>query len=196
METTASVEAATVQIQRRRFTVDDYYRMLAAGILHEDDHVELVDGEIREMSAIDAVHAANVKRLNHLLSLRLAQRFVIGVQDPIRLNEFNEPEPDLSVLRWHDDYYEQHHPTPEDTLLVIEVANSSLVYDRREKLPRYAAAGIPQVWLLDLASRSLEQYANPEHGQYQLRKVLHQGMSVEATTIPELVLTVDQIFGL
>lgn len=185
----------TVQIQRRQFTVDDYYRMLAAGILNEDDRVELIDGEIRQMSPVDAVHAAHVKRLNQMLSIKLGSHFVIGVQDPIRLNEFNEPEPDLSVLRWHDDFYEQDHPRPSDVFLLIEVANTSLLYDRTEKLPRYAAAAIPEVWLVNIAQRAVEQYAEPENGRYTLYRVVNRGETLAATQIPELEIPVERIFG-
>lgn len=190
------VESATIQIQRRRFTVAEYHRMVEASILTEDDRVELIDGEIRQMGPIDPVHAAGVKRLNQLLTNRLMNRFIISVQDPIRLDDLNEPEPDLAILRWHDDFYEQQHPTPGDVLVLIEVANTSIVYDRTEKLPRYAAAGIAEVWLVNVARRTIEQYANPVAGQYQVRKVLSRGMTLEASTILDLALTVEQIFGL
>jgi Uma2 family endonuclease len=186
----------TVQIVRRQFTVDDYYRMLDAGILSEDDRVELIDGEIREMSAIDAVHAGTVTRLSQILNRQIGDRFIISVQNPIRLNETNEPQPDLAVLRWHDDFYDQHHPTPADVLILIEVANTSLVYERTEKVPRYAAAGIPEVWLVDIAHRAVEQYAQPVNGQYIERKVLARGSLLQATVIPGLELPIDRMFGL
>jgi Uma2 family endonuclease len=190
------VESATVQVERRRFTVAEYHQMADANILTEEDRVELIDGEIRQMSPIDPVHAAGVKRLNQLLMSRLANRFIISVQDPIRLDDLNEPEPDLAILRWHDDFYEQQHPTPGDVLVLIEVANTSLVYDRTEKLPRYAAAGIAEVWLVNVARRTIEQYAHPVAGQYQVKKVLSRGMMLEAAAIPDLALTVNQIFGI
>jgi Uma2 family endonuclease len=186
----------TIQIVRRQFTVDDYYRMLHAGILTEDDRVELVDGEIREMSAIDAVHAGNVMRLSQILNRQIGDRFIISVQNPVRLNDYNEPQPDLAVLRWHDDFYDQQHPTPADVLILIEVANTSLVYDRTEKVPRYAAAGIPEVWLVDVAHRTVEQYAQPVNGQYMERKVLGRGSLLQAAMIPGLDLSIDRIFGL
>jgi Uma2 family endonuclease len=186
----------TVQIIRRQFTVADYYRMLESGILNEEDRVELIAGEIREMAPIDAVHTASVKRLNDLLMSRLQGRFIIGVQDPVWLDELNEPEPDLSVLRWHDDYYEQHHPMPGDILLLIEVANTSLAYDRAEKLPRYATAAIPEVWLVNLSSRIVEQYMQPFQGQYTVHQVIRRGAVLQSETIPELALPVDRIFGL
>jgi Uma2 family endonuclease len=186
----------TVQIIRRQFTVADYYRMLESGILNEDDRVELIDGEIREMTPINSVHTASVKRLNDLLMSRLQGRFIIGVQDPVWLDELNEPEPDLSVLRWHDDYYEQHHPRPGDILLLIEVANTSLAYDREEKLPRYATAAIPEVWLVNIALRVVEQYTQPFHGKYTLHQVLGRGAMLQAGAIPELAVPVDRIFGL
>jgi Uma2 family endonuclease len=196
MAATAVTETATVQTRRHRFTVDDYYCMATAGILNEDDRVELIDGEIWDMSAIDAVHAGNVRRLSQILHRQIGDRFIISGQNPVRLNDYNEPEPDLAILRWRDDFYEQQHPMPGDVLVIIEVANTSLVYDRTEKLPRYAAAGVPEVWLVDVTHRIVEQYADPENGQYKLHKVFSRGTTIQATTIADLALTVDQIFGL
>lgn len=186
----------TIQITRRQFTVDDYYRMLHAGILTEDDRVELIDGEIREMSAIDAVHAGNVKRISQILNRQIGDRFIISVQDPVRLDDRNEPQPDVAVLRWHDDFYDEQHPTPADVLLIIEVANTSLAYDRTEKVPKYAAAGIPEVWLADVTQRAVEQYAQPVAGAYTYKRVLRRGSAVQATQIPGLELPIERIFGL
>jgi Uma2 family endonuclease len=190
------VESAAIQVKRRRFTAAEYHRMVEASILTEEDRVELIDGEIRQMSPIDPVHAAGVNRLTHILTRQIGDRFVFSVQNPVQLDDHNEPQPDLAILRWHDDFYEQQLPTPGDVLLLIEVANTSLVYDRTEKLPRYAAAGIAEVWLVTVARHTIEQYANPIDGQYQLRKVLSRDMTLETTTIPDLALTMNQIFGM
>jgi Uma2 family endonuclease len=186
---------ATVEIKRRPFTVAEYHQMLAVGILQENDRVELIEGEIRQMSAVDAIHTACVKRLNLHLTRQFGETFVISVQDPIYLDEHNEPEPDLAVLRWRDDFYEHHHPTPADVLLLIEVANSSLLYDRTEKLPRYAAAAIPEVWLVDLQHRLVEQYAGPLQGQYSEHRVFNCGMVLQSVTLVGFALAVDQLFG-
>jgi Uma2 family endonuclease len=194
--TAAPAEALSVEIVRRKFSVVDYHQMIDAGILSEDDRVELTDGEIRQMSAVDAIHASTVKRLSRTINDRVGKELIIGVQDPIQLGDYNEPEPDLSVLRWRDDFYEQQHPTVDDVLLVIEVAHTTLAYDRKEKLPRYAAAGVAEFWLIDIVHRVVEQYAQPVNGRYAVQRILPRGALVQATSIPELSLPVDRIFGL
>lgn len=185
-----------LQIAHQLFTVRDYHQMASAGILHEEDRVELIDGEIREMSPIDAVHAAIVKRLGRLINGAIGNRFIVGIQDPVQLSDLTEPQPDISVLRWHDDYYEQAHPTPGDTLILIEVANSSITYDRDEKLPRYALSGIPESWLISIAQQTVEQYTNPVDGQYAEKRTYRKGTTLRATTIPNFELSVNRIFGL
>src|ERR671938_544657 len=140
----------SVQVAKRCFSVDEYYRMGEAGILTEDDRVELIEGEIIEMSPIGSRHAACVNRLNTLLGRHLRQTAIVSVQNPIRLDAYSEPEPDVALLRPRADYYESGHPTPADALLIVEVADTSADYDRIIKLPLYAKAGIPEAWLVDL----------------------------------------------
>src|SRR5262249_37658064 len=120
----------TIQIARRQFSVADYARMRETGILAEDDRVELLDGEVREMSPIGPLHAAIVKRLNTLLSRALDDSVILSVQDPIQLNDYSEPQPDLAILQHRDDFYAAAHPIAEDVLVVIEVADTSVEYDR------------------------------------------------------------------
>jgi Uma2 family endonuclease len=115
----------SVQVMRRLFTVDEYYQMAEAGILAEDDRVELIKGEIVEMSPISARHAARVKRLNRIFSRQLGERVIVCVQDPIRLNEYSEPEPDIALVQPRSDFYANAHPEPEDVLLLVEVAETS-----------------------------------------------------------------------
>jgi len=126
---------------RHRFTVEEYHRMGQAGILSEDDRVELIEGEIVEMAPVGSRHAACVKRLNALLSRRAGGRALVSVQDPIRLGEHSEPQPDLALLKPREDFYAAAHPGPEDVLLVIEVAETSLEYDREVKLPSTLGRG-------------------------------------------------------
>lgn len=184
-----------VQILQHRFTVSDYHRMRDSGILGEDDRVELIDGEIREMSPIDPIHAATVKRLSHHLFTAVGQRAILSVQDPVELNDQSEPQPDLAILRWDDDFYEHHHPTAAAVLIVIEVANSSIDYDREEKLPRYAAAGIPEVWLVHIARQLVEQYTLPVGDDYTHRHIVKRGGRLTAQTVTGIELAVDSIFG-
>ncbi|MGB3616592.1 MAG: Uma2 family endonuclease [Catalinimonas sp.] len=149
-----------------RFTVEEYYRMAETGIFKPDDGVELIRGEIIAMSAVGRFHAAHVNRLNALLSQTLGNRAVTSVQNPVRINEYSEPEPDLAVLRPQEDYYAAGHPGPADVLLLIEVADSSYEYDRDVKVPLYAEAGIPEVWLLNVAGPELTIYRRPADGRY------------------------------
>ena len=150
------------------FTVEEYHRMGEAG-LFEEQRVELLEGKIIDMSPIQAKHARIVKWLNRLLHARLSDRYIISVQDPIRLDELNEPEPDLAVLRFRTDFYGESHPRPEDVLLLIEVADTSLDKDRQVKLPLYARAGIPEVWIVNLPGQQLECYTGPTGDGYARR---------------------------
>lgn len=179
---------------RHRFSVADYNRMGEVGILTEDDRVELLDGEIRTMSPVDAKHAAMVKRLSNLINQLIGAKYIIGVQDPIQLHDFSEPLPDISVLRWRDDFYEASHPTPKDVLLVVEVANTSEKYDRNEKLPRYAAASIPEVWLLNTSKQTLWQYSQPIDGDYHQQIEHKRGAILRCQSVPGMEIELNSLF--
>lgn len=141
--------------------------MIEAGILQEDDRVELIDGEILEMSPIGSRHAACVNRLNALLSQHAGNAAIVSVQNPIRLGDYSEPEPDIALLKPDSNYYVNAYPTADDILLLIEVAETSLDYDREIKIPRYAEAGISEVWLLDLRNQVIFVYTHPQNNTYQ-----------------------------
>lgn len=151
-----------MQPVRRRFTVDEYYALVPAGVLSERDRVELIEGEIIEMTPMGSPHASAVMRLNQHFSSRLQGQAIVLVQTPVRLGDFSEPEPDLALLRPRTDIYRDAHPGPVDVLLLIEVARSSLSYDRLVKLPLYARSGIAEVWIVDLAAQAVEVYRNPD----------------------------------
>lgn len=185
----------TLQIARWPFTVDDYHRMRETGILAEDDHVELIDGEVRLMSPIGPFHAAIVKRLNMLLSNKTGEQAIVSVQDPIQLDDHSEPEPDIAILRFDETYYAQHHPTPEDIFFVIEVADTLLEYDRDEKLPRYAESGIREAWLIDVEAETVEQYTQPGQNRYTLKQTFKRGERISSATFPTGILLINQIFG-
>ncbi|HWQ15894.1 MAG TPA: Uma2 family endonuclease [Roseiflexaceae bacterium] len=184
----------TAQIVRHPFTVADYARMLSAGILSEDDRVELIDGEVRVMSPIGPLHAAIVKRLNTLLSRSLPDTVILSVQDPIQLNDYSEPQPDLAILQYRDDFYGHAHPVADDVLLVIEVADTSVAYDRDEKVPRYAGANIAEVWLIDINTFTVEQYLHPRNGKYLVKQLVERGDTITAHAVAGLQLDVDRIF--
>lgn len=162
-------------IQRRRFTVTDYYKMAEAGIMLPSDRVELIHGEILKMSPIRSPHAGMVNRLNELLMAVLLGKATITIQNPLRINTYSEPEPDIVVARYRADSYTENHPTPEDVLLVIEVADSSLHYDRQVKVPLYAQAGIPEYWIVNIPERQVEVFRNPLKGKYAEKETLAPG---------------------
>jgi len=185
----------SVQIERKWFSVDDYYRMAEAGILSEDDRVELIEGEVIKMSPIGKFHAACVKRINAILNRLVGKSAIVSVQDPIRLDDFSEPQPDIAVLKPRDDFYSSGHPKPDDVLLVVEVADSSVQFDRMIKMPLYARAGIPEVWMVDIGRDLVEVYAHPVNGRYQDFREAKRGETLTSSSLPTLVITVDEILG-
>lgn len=148
-------------LPRRPFTTAEYHRMTEAGVLTEDDHVELIDGEIVQMAAIGPRHAACVKRLAEFLIVKVRRWAMVGVQDPIQLNDYSEPEPDISLLKRRADFYAQSHPTPAEVLVAIEVAISTVESDRTAKLPIYARAGISEAWLWICSMTTLKSTRGP-----------------------------------
>jgi Uma2 family endonuclease len=138
-----------------------------AGILCEDDRVELIEGELVDMPPIGSLHAGKVMRLVSCLTNALSNRAIVSPQNPVRLGEHSEPQPDLAVLRFRDDFYENSHPQPEDVLLLIEVADATIRYDREVKIPVYARYGIPEVWLIDLQAECVEVYLQPRSDGYR-----------------------------
>lgn len=181
------------QIAKRWFSVDEYYRMAEAGILREDDRVELIEGEIIEKSSISSHHAACVKRLNALLTPHLFEVAIVSIQNPIRIDDYSEPEPDVAVLKPHKDFYSEEHPTPSDVLLVIEVADSSVEFDRNKKLPLYAQANIPEVWLINLPQETIEIYMQPVGGTYREIRLVKSGEAVVSQSVSNLMLDADAV---
>ena len=181
---------------RRRFTVDDFHRIGEAGILDGRERVELLDGQIIEMAPIGSRHAACVRRLNRLLGTHIPSELVVDVQNPVHIDELTELVPDLTVLRPQADFYAAGHPRPEDVLLVVEVADTTLPYDRNVKMRRYGSVGIPEAWLVDLPNRRIEVFCNPspEFG-YTESASLAEGASVESISVTGLSLEVCDVLG-
>ena len=179
----------------RRFTVDEYYRMGRAGVFHEDDRVELLDGLIVEMSPIGPGHAGCVTALTSLLTPLLAGRAPVSVQNPVRLGEHSEPRPDVALLVPRADAYRTAHPQPEDVLLLIEVADASLEHDRDAKVPLYAAAGVPEVWLVSLTEDAITLYRDPLGGRYATVRTARRGETVTSLRVPSATLRVEDILG-
>ncbi|MBX7218753.1 MAG: Uma2 family endonuclease [Blastocatellia bacterium] len=181
--------------QKRLFTVAEYYRMAEAGVLTQQDRVELIEGEIVRMSPIGSRHAGRLNRLLARINAQLNEEIIVSVQNPLRISDFSEPEPDMAVLKYREDYYTESHPTPQDTLLVIELSDTTLAYDRKTKVPLYARAGIPEVWILDLNTDTIEVFNEPVRGKYKTRKSFQRGETLVSPQLPKLHLTVDEIFG-
>lgn len=162
---------------RHRLSVDAYYKMAEIEILKRTDRVELIDGEIIDMPPIGSPHAGLVKRLTQQFARAVADGVVIlSVQDPLRLTPYDEPEPDLMLLRPRADSYTESHPTAADVLLLVEVADSSLAYDRSVKLPLYGKFGMPEVWIVDIAGAVIEVYREPKESDYSMRERHCSGM--------------------
>jgi Uma2 family endonuclease len=183
------------QLAKRWFTVEEYEHMGEAGVLRPDDRLELLEGEIYKMSPIGSPHAACVKFLSSLLNRLFNGKMIVSTQDPIRLNDFSEPQPDIALLRWRDDFYRHAHPTPADVLLIIEVADSTVESDRGYKLLLYAQAGIAEVWLVNLPEEQVELYAAPSGGAYQTSKTFKRGDEAQAQTVANLSVKVADVLG-
>jgi Uma2 family endonuclease len=178
---------------RRLLTVDEYHRMGEAGILTEDDRVELIEGELVAMAPIGSEHVSASNALTRLLVLALGDRGIVSVGNPVRLNGRSEPQPDFAVLKQRDDY-RTVLPRPEDAMLAVEVANTSLDYDRKVKLALYARSGIPEVWIVNLVSDEVEVYRAPIGDSYT--SVARAGRSGVLTieAIPGVLIPVGAIF--
>src|SRR5215471_13271332 len=156
-EAGARVLSRCPELPRHQWTVEEYHRMGAVGLLDADSRVELLEGEIIEMAPIGDAHAATSNRLNRLLVLAVGERGIVAVGNPVRLSQRSEPQPDFSVLRPRADY-QTKGPRPEDVMLAVEVSDTTLRRDRRVKLALYARAGIPEFWIVNLERKELEIY--------------------------------------
>jgi Uma2 family endonuclease len=180
---------------RRPITVEMYHVMAEKGAFHPDDRVELIGGELFDMSPIGNLHARCVKFLADYFITLLSGNFIVGVQDPIVLGDDSEPQPDLSILDFKSDFYRDSTPTAENVVVIIEVADSSVDFDRNTKLDRYAAAGIPEAWLIDLISERVEIHSQPTANGYGLVKMCHRGENAASQAIQSIDLTVNDILG-
>lgn len=188
-------DATAVPIPRRRFTVEEYHRMGEAGVLTENDRVELLDGSIVRMSPIGPPHASTVARLTTLLIRRFGDRATIWAQNPIILDRWSEPQPDLCVLVPRADFYGAAHPRPRDVLLGIEVMASSRSYDRTLKLPLYAKAELREVWLVDLKAQTIDAYRRPALRGYREHHGYARGQTIAPVAFPRTRLRVNDVLG-
>ena len=188
--------AMTVVLRTRRFTLEEFHQMGQAGILSEDDRVELIEGEIVEMTPVGPPHAGIVARIANVIARLLSARVIVWVQNPIQLLALaSELLPDVGLLRPRDDFYTRSHPGPGDILLLVEVMDTSVERDRRVKLPLYARAAIPEVWLVDLGAACIEVYREPAPDGYRGVAVRRRGETLAIAAFPEVALLVDDLLG-
>jgi len=189
-----TMDSVVVVAKPHRFTVAEYHRMAEVGILNEDSRVELIRGQIVDMAPIGAPHLGMVNRLNRLLPGVLAGRGILSVQNPVRLDDGSEPEPDVVVLRPRADDYATAMPCPSDVLLLIEVADTSLDDDRAIKVPLYAENGIAECWIVNLVDRVVEVYRQPGNGRYADIRRTGQGQVLDVALLVGVALPVGDLF--
>jgi len=185
----------SVNLDKHHFTVSEYERLGETGVFPPDARVELIEGEIIEMSPIGSRHAACVDLVADTLHEMVRGKAIVRTQNPIVLDDYSEPQPDITLLRLRPDFYRKAHPGPDDILLVIEVADTTLHYDRNVKVPLYARAGIAESLLFNLPDGRLEYFSRPDRGVYQVNRVINRGERFESTCVPGLTLDVDIILG-
>jgi len=195
VESVEPVEVAEPTYTRYRFTVEEYRRMGEANVFLSGVRVELIEGEIVDISPIGKRHAARVEALDELLRERLRRTVNIRVQSSVQLDDHSEPEPDISVLKRRDDFYEHELPKPEDVLLLIEVSDTTLEYDSKVKVPLYAHSGIPEVWIINLKDERVEMFAAPSGGAYQTTATFSRDEEIQSNSLAALRLKVAEIFG-
>ena len=169
--------------------------MAEAGILAPDDRVELIRGEIVDMSPIGPRHAAYVRRLNAIFSERLRNRAIVDIQNPVELDDSSEPQPDVVLLEPRPDFYATGHPQPKDVLLIVEVADTTTKSDRQVKIPLYAEDDIAEVWLVDINEQSVEVYRSPTPQGYRQFMKFQRGQTLSIQAFPDIAIAVSEILG-
>ncbi len=190
------MDDATGVLVRYKLDVHAYHRMGETGILDEDSRIELIDGELIQMAPIGLDHAGIVDSLNEALVLAFAGKAIVSVQNPISIDRLNEPQPDFTVSRLRADRYRTGRPGPADILLVIEVADSSLRFDRAVKLPLYARNGVAELWIVNVRQRSLEVYRRPVGDAYAEQTNYAPGDTVALSLAPAISFAVDRVLNL
>ena len=178
-----------------RFTVDEFYRMVEIGVIPPQTRVELIEGQIIDMLPIGPFHSGILNELAEIFTLAADAKWIVTVQSPLRLDEQTAPQPDLMLLRPPHSQYRHAHPTPEDVLLLIEVADSSLTYDRATKLPQYARANVAEVWIVNLPERKVEIHREPDFGAYQSTESRQPGEQITPAACPKAVISIGDLLG-
>jgi Uma2 family endonuclease len=184
-----------IETSRKWFTVDDYYRWGETGILSENDRTELIEGEILEMSPIGDPHMIAVTRASMIFARGIGDRVVVSVQNPAFIDRFNLPQPDVVLIRPREGFYGDGKPYPEDVVLLIEVSDSSLRFDREVKVPIYARSGIREVWIVDLQNAAIHVYREPKDKTYTSIETRHHGETVSPQAYPDFAVKVSDLLG-
>ena len=184
------MQSTETTINLRLWTVEEYHRMAEAGIFDEDERVELLEGKIIWMSAIGTAHRSAVGRTDYLLKNRLKNRAWVSIQDPIQLDDYSEPEPDIAVVKIDSLDYADHHPTPNEVYLVIEVADTTFKKDCETKGKAYAAAGIVDYWVLDVINRQLHVFREASENGYKSEVILKENESISPLSFPDLSINI------
>ena len=186
----------TVELKRRRFTIEEYHRMIEVGIFREKERCELIEGEIIEMSPIGRLHAGTVDRITDVFFRRLGDRASVRIGGPILFTDLvSEPQPDVTLLIRRPDFYTGGHPEPADILLVVEVMDSSVAYDRGVKLPLYARAGVAEVWLTNVNTRRIEGYRRPELAGFAESRVFQENDLLSIQAFSDVTFTARELLG-
>lgn len=182
------------QLPKYPLSVHHFHKMIDLEILYEDEPIELIEGELITMAPIGPAHSAKVRRLNRVLSNAVKDFAIVDVQNPVTLGEYSEPQPDLTLLRMSEDYYETENPKAEDVLLLIEIADSSLRSDKHLKIPLYARHGIVEIWLFDVNKKRTEVYLQPSEDGY--RQILYPDFnaSLSPCMLPEIAIPLKEIW--
>ena len=185
-----------VEPKRRRFTIEEYHRLLEVGIFRDDERVELIEGEIVEMGPNGRLHAGTVDRIANVSCRRFGERTIVRVQSPVAFADLvSEPRPDVTLLVPRPDFYTGGHPEPTDMLLIVEVMDASAAHDRSVKLPLYARAGVAEVWLANVNTHRIEGYRRPEPAGYAESRVFQEGDLLSIRAFPDVTFSVRELLG-
>lgn len=182
----------TIAAELRSLSVQDYHRMVEVGILAADEQVELIEGQLYTMAAKGTAHSAAMTRIARILSQRLADRALLRFQDPVQLNDFSEPEPDVAIVHLDPLDYEDHHPTPTEIFWLIEIADSTLRRDRDLKAPVYGRSGIQEYWILDVQERCLYVFRDPGQEGYGAEQTRLEQESIAPLAFPDCPIQVEE----
>ena len=182
-------------VKPKRFRVEEFRKMTEIGILPEESGWEIIDGFLIDKMTIGSKHASVVRRLEKFFERAVGDQVIVSGQNPVQIDDYNAPEPDIALLELREDFYAASHPTPTDVLLLIEVSDSTIEYDREIKKTLYAGAEIAEYWLVNLKDETVEVYTLPKNGSYYSARILEAGETIESTIIENLRLSVGEILG-